>query len=84
MGVEAVTEKEGGDIAMDFDEKTAVEKCRRELDCLAAAMQLTLRAGGDTEMLAVEHYVNSVERLAEELDAIANGRAATLVAPSEG
>ena len=66
---------------MDFDTKTAIEKCRRELDCLAAAMELTLRPGSDTETLAVEHYVNSLEHVSGELDAIAAGHAASLVAP---
>ena len=68
---------------MDFDEKTAIERCRRELDCLAAAMQAALRPGGDTETLALEHYVNSVEHISEELDLIAKGASASLVAPPE-
>ena len=68
---------------MDFNEKTAIEKCRRELDCLAAAMEMALRPGSDTETLALEHYLTSVERISEELDAIAAGKAASLVAPPE-
>ena len=68
---------------MDFDEKTAIERCRRELDCLAAAMGAALRPDGDTETLALEHYVNSVEHISEELDTIAEGQAVSLVAPPE-
>lgn len=68
---------------MDFDTKTALEKCRRELDCLAAAMELALRPESDTETLALEHYLTSVERISEELDAIASGGSTSLVAPPE-
>ena len=68
---------------MDFDTKTAIEKCRRELDCLAAAMELALRPDSDTETLALEHYLASVERISEELDAIVDGNAVMLVAPPE-
>ena len=68
---------------MDFDEKTAIERCRRELDCLAAAMELALRSESDAETLALEHYVNSVEHISEELDLIAKGASASLVAPPE-
>lgn len=68
---------------MDFDTKTAIEKCRRELDCLAAAMELALRPDSDTETLALEHYLTTIERISEELDAIAAGKAASLVAPPE-
>lgn len=66
---------------LGFDEKTAIEKCRRELDCLAAAMGAALRPDSDTETLALEHYLTSVERISEELDAITEGQAASLVAP---
>ncbi len=60
---------------MGFDESTAVEECRRELDCLAAAMERCLPAEGGEGDMVLEHFLRAVERVAGEL-----GR---LVAPSE-
>lgn len=56
---------------MNADERTALEQIQRELDCLGAAMEATLRPGNDSDTLALEHYVNSVEYISEKLSVVA-------------
>lgn len=68
-------------MSLGFDEKTAVEKCRRELWCIAAAMERCLSPGNDEDDMVLEHFMESVEHVADELDQVARGRASDLVAP---
>lgn len=60
---------------MDFDERTAIDGCRRELACLAAAMERCLSVDGGEDDMVLEHFLRTVERVTGELERIAEGDA---------
>lgn len=58
---------------LDFDERTALGQCRRELECAVAAMERCLVTEEGDEDMVVEHFHDVVSRVAEKLSAIERG-----------
>ena len=66
---------------MTFDEETAVEQCRRELDCLNAMVTRCITPDDDEYDRTLEHVMHSIGCVSEKLGKICDGHAAELVAP---
>ena len=66
---------------MDFDEKTAIEQCRREISCIVATMERCITPDDNEDDRVLEHFMHALENVSDELDQIYGGHAADLVAP---